>query len=78
MNYYKQLENDYIIAIGVGYGNIEITEEEYNNILQCINSAPQSSDSEYIYKLRNNDLTWELCKKDIVSIQSNNCSISIN
>lgn len=33
MKYYKTIENNTLIAIGTGYGGVEITEEEYNRLL---------------------------------------------
>lgn len=56
MRYYKQIDDDYITAIGTGDGNTEITETEYKEIMAVILSRPQSD--EYRYRLKN-DLTWE-------------------
>lgn len=56
MRYYKQIENDYIVAIGTGFGGTEITEEEYDNILSIIKSTPSSDGKGYRLKT---DLTWE-------------------
>ena len=56
MRYYKQIENDYIMSIGTGYGATEITEEEYNSILSLIQSRPQADGKDYHLKT---DLTWE-------------------
>lgn len=56
MRYYKQLSDNYIIAIGTGPGGTEITETEYNSILSTIQSRPVSDIQGY--RLRA-DLTWE-------------------
>ena len=56
MVYYKQLSDNYILAIGTGPGGAEITETEYNSILSAIQSRPTSETQGY--RLRT-DLTWE-------------------
>lgn len=56
MRYYKQISNDYILAVGTGPGGIEIAETEYNSILSTIQSRPVSDTQGY--RLRA-DLTWE-------------------
>lgn len=56
MRYYKQISNDYILAVGTGPGGTEITETEYNSILSAIQSRPTSETQGY--RLRA-DLTWE-------------------
>lgn len=56
MRYYKQISDNYIIAIGTGYGGEEITEAEYNELMAIIQNAPRSEGKGY--KLRA-DLTWE-------------------
>ena len=56
MVYYKQLSDNYILAIGTGPGGTEITETEYNSILSAIQSRPTSETQGY--RLRA-DLTWE-------------------
>ena len=58
MKYYRRIENGYIILIGENCGGIEITEEEYNNILETIRNKPRSEEG-CDYKLKE-DLTWEL------------------
>lgn len=54
--YYKQTDDVYILAIGTGPGNTEITEAEYNQILSIIQNRPQSEGKGYRLKT---DLTWE-------------------
>ena len=56
--YYKNIDGDYITAIGTGIGNEAITKEEYDHILSVIHSRP-TAESGYMYKLCT-DLTWEL------------------
>lgn len=56
MRYYKQTSGDYILAIGTGNGNDEITEQEYNEIMSVIQSCPNEEGKGYrLYT----DLTWE-------------------
>lgn len=40
MKYYKYIKDGCIIGIGTGIGDIEITEEEYTNILNIVRSQP--------------------------------------
>lgn len=57
MRYYKQIESGYIIAIGIGGGGTEITEQEYSAILEIIRDKP-SKTSTTDFRLSEN-LTWE-------------------
>lgn len=57
MNYFKQISDSYILAVGTGAGGTEITETEYNQILAVIHAKPPRTDTED-YHLRE-DLTWE-------------------
>ena len=56
MRHYKQISADYIIAVGTGSGNTEISEVEYNNILTVIRNRPTAEGKGYRLKT---DLTWE-------------------
>ena len=56
MRYYKQISDNYILAIGTGYGGAEIPEQEYNEIMSVIRSCPNENGKGY--RLRT-DLTWE-------------------
>lgn len=56
MRHYKQTSADYIIAIGTGSNNTEISEVEYNNILTVIRNRPAAEGKGYRLKT---DLTWE-------------------
>lgn len=60
MRYYKLVIDGYLIAIGTGAGGKEITEEEYNQILNIIQSSPKAEEG-FIYKLTEN-IEWELCE----------------
>lgn len=63
-NYYKNIEGDHISAIGTGIGDVEITQEEYDNILSVIRAKP-TAEPGFGYKLRT-DLTWETCEVPII------------
>ena len=54
----KVIVSDYIIALTTGNIGIEITEAEYNEILDLIRNKPQA-ESGFDYRLKSN-LTWEL------------------
>lgn len=56
--YYKNIEGDYINAVGTGPGCEEITKEEYENILSAVHNRP-TPEVGYDYRLKT-DLTWEL------------------
>lgn len=58
MKYYKQVSDNYIILVGIDCGGIEITEEEYKRIMDCIDKKPEEVEG-YVYML-NNNLVWEL------------------
>ena len=58
---YKQIEENILVAIGeskaIGEGQIEITSEEYNNILSIIRNKPEDTDT-IIYKLHADTLEY--------------------
>lgn len=65
--FYKYIINDkYIIGVGTGPGGIahpfeeEITEQEYNTILDKINNCPKAPKG-YFYRLTTT-MEWEPCK----------------
>lgn len=62
--YFKNIEGEYIVSIGTGAGNEEITKEEYENILSVVRNRPTPEEG-YDYKLRT-DLTWELVEAPAV------------
>ena len=47
MRYYALYENNALVAIGTGYGGIEITEEEYNRLLSEIHTKASLVDQLY-------------------------------
>ena len=54
--YYKQTDSMYILTVGVGAGGIEISADEYNEIMAVIQNRPQADGKGYRLKT---DLTWE-------------------
>lgn len=56
MRLYKIVNNGYIGMVGIGSGGTEITETEYNAILNTIHNRPVRAG--YGYRLRT-DMTWE-------------------
>lgn len=54
--YFKQLQNNYILAIGTGAGGTEITKAEYDEIMAIIQNRPAAEGKGYRLKT---DLTWE-------------------
>ena len=54
MRYYKQVFDNYIIAIGTGYGGEEITEAEYNALLSEIREK-----AAFVDKLYSGEITIE-------------------
>lgn len=59
MKYYKNVAAEYIASITTGAGQIEITREDYDEIMAIIRNAPKSPVG-YVYMLRDEELTWEL------------------
>lgn len=57
MRYYKDIQDGSIAAIGMGGGGSEITETEYETILEAISNKPARTETTD-YHLRE-DLTWE-------------------
>lgn len=55
--YYAIIEDERLIMIGIGYGGMEITESEYNQIMDIIQTRPTPPDGKG-YHLKT-DLTWE-------------------
>ena len=58
MRYYKQIQDGYIICIGMGSGGEELTKEECDSLLKHIKARPIPEDG-YDYRLKE-DLSWEL------------------
>ena len=55
---YKYINDKYIIGVGTGSGGEEITEQEYNAILDKINNRPEAPEG-YYYRLTT-VMKWEL------------------
>ena len=64
MRHYKVITNGYFSLIGTGTGGVEITVEEYDEIMQIIRNKP-IAETGYDYRLKE-DLTWELVEVPIV------------
>ena len=62
MKYYEYKEDGYIVCVGTGGMGEEITEEEYNAIMDIIAHKPQET-AEIGYRLKI-DLTWESYEKE--------------
>lgn len=58
--FYKYISDKYIIGVGTGAGSEEISEQEYNNILDKINKRPEAPEG-YSYRLTT-AMEWELCE----------------
>lgn len=58
--FYKYINNNFIIGAGTGSGGEEISEQEYNSILDKINNRPEAPEG-YSYRLTTS-LEWELCE----------------
>lgn len=59
--YGKYINDNYIVGVGTGAGTgSEITEDEYNEILDKINNRPTAPEG-FTYRLTT-ALKWELCK----------------
>ena len=54
--YYKQTDDVYILAVGAGVGGMEISADEYSEILSIIQNRPSAEGKGYRLKA---DLTWE-------------------
>lgn len=57
--YTKMIADGYIVAIGTGIAGEEISESEYNTVMQKIQNK-QTAPNGYAYKLRADNLEWEL------------------
>lgn len=66
MKYYKNIENGFIVSISTQQGQIEITKEEYEEILSLVKTAPYEDGFEYKLK---EDLTWEKVEAEVVETE---------
>lgn len=60
--YKKIIQNNYIVAVGIGDSGVDITEQEYNEILTVIHNRPVETETTG-YHLKT-DLTWESYEKE--------------
>ena len=67
MRYYKMISDGYILSVGIGLSGEEITESEYNTILEIIRNKPAAQDG-YDYKLTNS-LEWELYEMPQIEVE---------
>ena len=58
--FYKYIDDKFIIGVGTGSGGEEITEQEYNAILDKINNRPEAPEG-YSYRLTT-AMEWKLCE----------------
>lgn len=58
MKYYKNIDEDYLQSVSIGTGQIEVTQEEFENLLSIIRAKPMDIGRK-IWRLSVN-LTWEL------------------
>ena len=58
--FYKYIDDKFIIGVGTGAGSEEISEQEYNAILEKINNRPEAPEG-YSYRLTT-AMEWELCE----------------
>lgn len=64
MRYGKYVVDEYIIGIGTGSGGEEITEQEYQELLDIIRGCPAPDDG-FGYRLKS-DLNWEQYELPVV------------
>lgn len=57
MRFYKQIDGEYLPAIGTGDGFTEITKAEYSEIKEIVQNKPAATETTD-YRLKT-DLTWE-------------------
>lgn len=62
MAYYKIIEGGYILGIGTGHSDEQITEAEYEEIMAAMRSKPTDGKN---YRLRV-DLTWEIDGNEVL------------
>lgn len=59
MTYYKAVSNSYIVGVSTGCGQVRITKQQYDELMEIISSKPADPEG-YCYMLRDADLTWEM------------------
>lgn len=63
--YFKNIEEKYIASVSTGCGDEEITQQEYENIMDIIRNQRPESQVGIDYKLRT-DLSWELVEVEVI------------
>lgn len=53
----KFLSNNYILAVGEEIDGVEITNQEYNEIVTAMNNKPEKEG--FYYKLRDDNKQWD-------------------
>lgn len=61
--YFINFDGDYIFSIGEGVGDMEITKEEYENIVTIVKNRPIEENK--CYKLKK-DLTWDALEVEVI------------
>lgn len=59
--FFKNAYNGFVESISTGCGQTEISDQEYNAILNIIRNAPAAPNG-FVYKLRADTLEWELAE----------------
>lgn len=75
MRYYKSINDEYLIAVGIGAGGEEINETEYNQLLGIIANRPTAQEG-YDYKLHADTLEWELVEMPVVPVEDEDADIT--
>lgn len=60
MKYFLNLDGDYIASLSTEFGEQEIPESEYNEILSIVRSYPKGAPGGYTYRFNATSLEWEL------------------
>ena len=67
MRYFKLISDGLILSFGEGQTGTEITEEEYDDILNALADKPEATEN-IDYQLKE-DLTWEPYYIDIADLE---------
>lgn len=66
--FYKYINDKFIIGAGTGSSGEEISEQEYNAILDKINNRPEAPEG-YSYRLTTS-LEWKLCEVPKIELKA--------